>query len=138
MKIWVTRNSASNIQGGGLERLFVWFRKPVWIWEWRNPSEDSLPFGEDLSDLNGRRIAKWAVRQSGTCWIESPISFGKLFGYDDRKSEGENEIAQHVWEQLTQHFKEETFEKWPEVEKRGEARIQDFLLELEIDMKLKL
>ncbi len=31
MKIWITRKSAGSITSGGLERVDVWFQKPVWV-----------------------------------------------------------------------------------------------------------
>lgn len=136
MKIWITRQSAFSIQCGGLERLFVWFRKPKWVWEWRDIPSDSCPFG-DLSDLNGRRIAKWEPMESGITWIDRSFSFGKMFGYADRKEENENEIASFVWNKLKEHFKNEDFDKWDEVEKRGDAKIEDFLLEIDLDIKMK-
>jgi hypothetical protein len=135
MKIWITRSSAFSIQCGGLERLFVWFRKPVWVAEWRDASSYDSPF-DDPTDLVGKRVANWEVRESNSSWISTSLSFGKMFGYGDRKEEGENEIAKYVWSKLEEHFKNEPFDDWHEVEKRGDAKKQDFILEIEINIKL--
>lgn len=132
MKIWVTRQSAFSIQCGGLERLLVWFRQPTWVEEWRTELQDDTPF-EDLSDMNGRKTANWEVRQSGVTWIDRPVSFGKLFGYSDRKEETENEIANYVWHQLEKHFGNTPFEQWHEYEKENTSCCRkNFILEIDI------
>lgn len=138
MEIWVTRQTAFGIQCGGLERLQVWFRKPVWVEEWKDQASYNLPFGHE-SELNGARIAKWEVREGGSCWIETPISFGKLFGYDDRKEESENEIARFVWSKLEEHFGNSDFDQWHEYEKEHpECHMRNFLLEIDLNVKIKL
>lgn len=135
MKVWITRSSAISVQSGGLERLFVWFRKPVWITVWRSAQDDDNPFGE-LSDMNGRSYNTWEIRDNNTLWISHYTSFGKLFGYGDRKDENENEIAKYVWDELKKHFKNEDFDKWHILEKEDKVHRKDFLLE--IDLKIKM
>ena len=60
-----------------------------------------------------------------------------LFGYCDRENEDENSIAEYVWNKLKEHFLNEDFEKWHIVEKEKCLNRKDFLLELDINVKLK-
>lgn len=137
MKIWVTRNSAFSIQCGGLERLFVWFRKPRFIEEWRDQASFDLPFGEE-SELNGARISDWECSRDNSLWISSPVSFGKLFGYTDRQEKSENEIAEYVWGKLTEHFGNTEFDKWDQYEKENpQCCRKNFLLEIELNITMK-
>jgi len=136
MKIWITRQTAFGIQCGGLERLFVWFRKPRWVSEWRPYEKDDIPFG-DLSDLNGRLISQWEAPSSGNNWITHSLSFGKMFGYNDSDNEDENIIASYVWKELENHFKNKPFKEWHQMEKDDEVKREDFLLEIDLDIKLK-
>lgn len=136
MKIWITRRSAFSIQCGGLERLNVWFRKPSWVNEWRDRASYDLPFGQE-SELNGARISEWEVRCDNSSGIARSMSFGKLFGYNDRESEGENSLAEFVWHKVCEHFDQANFDKWHELENSGNDKYQisKFLLEIDLDIK---
>lgn len=137
MKIWITRSSAFSIQCGGLERLFVWFRKPIWTEKFMDLSSYDSPFGE-VSNMNGGRIEDWeSGDDSGNMWVTQPYSFGNLFGYGDREEESENEISRHVWKKLEEHFGNVDFKEWDKYEKENEkCHRKYFLLELDINMKL--
>lgn len=137
MKIWITRRSAFSIQCGGLERLNVWFRKPVWVEEWCSRASYDLPFSKE-SELNGARIANWEVRRDNSSGISHATSFGKLFGYDDRPDESENELAKYVWKKLSEHFDNLDFDKWHELERSGEEKYQIDKFFLEIDINIKI
>lgn len=134
MKIWITRSDALSLQCGGLERLFAWFRSPIWV-EKYYPNGIN---GEDIFDeptvRKGIRIAKWEVIESGATWIDSSISFGKLFGYGDRDNKNDNYISTYVWEKLCEHFGNVEFEKWEEYEKtHSECCQKNFKLEIDLD-----
>ncbi len=132
MKIWITRSTAISIQFGGLERLQVWFIKPDFLIKVLSEKDRDTPFG-DIGEDEGyySKYGWYAPEKFG---IHS-LSFGNWLGY----GEGENgEIAQHVWNKLKEHFFDAPFGDWHLVEKEGMCKQQDFLLELEIDIKLKI
>lgn len=128
MKIWITRDIGGSLQGGGLERCWVWFRKPEWVDRWASYSE--TPFGW-FGEKYGGRDHGWEFNGYGL----HPISFGKLFGYQDHQPEdcGENKLADHVWKELHRHFKC-PFKEWDQ----SKAKTKDFLLELEINISFNV
>ena len=130
MKIWITRSSAFQIQCGGLERLQVWFSKPEFHLVKLEDKDRDIPFGDYFGHDHG------FYRKSG--WQESgnkvgmPLSFGKLFGYIG-DSESNSLFAEVVWKKLCDHFLNHPFDDWHKMEKEGKCKIEDFLLELEIE-----
>lgn len=137
MKIWITRSSAFSIQCGGVERLSVWFREPVWVEKWAKDGLHGEEMFDDATVKSGIRRADWEVMQSGVLWIDRPVSFGKLFGYGDRKDEGENTIVGYVWNKLTDHFGNTEFTEWHEYERNNtDCCIKNFKLEIDIKVTL--
>lgn len=137
MKIWVTRQSASSILFGGLERLSIWFRKPTYYYELITENDRDTPFGDlSIDQYPYYKKIGWCQEKSGTMWTGSDtnLSFGKIFGYGD----GENkEIAEYVWIKLCEHFNNEKFDNWDIAENSGLVKVEDFLLEIDLDIKLK-
>ncbi len=134
MKIWITRNSASSIMFGGLERLFIWFRKPIYMVEIADDNYRDTPF-EDISidKTPHYKYHGWYCFESMWVGNSTDLSFGKIFGYSD----GDNaEIAKFVWAKLCDHFNNEPFDNWDKMENEGLVKIQDFLLELDLDITL--
>lgn len=131
MKLWITRDSALSIQFGGLERLQVWFVKPDFLVKVLTDKERDTPFG-DIGEDEGY-YAKYGWYGNEKFGIHH-LSFGNWLGY----GEGENgEIANYVWEKLREHFHYSPFEDWDKVEREGLCKQSDFLLELEIELKMK-
>lgn len=131
MKIWITRDTASSIMFGGLERLQVWFVKPEFFIKVLTEKDRDLPFGFIGKDEGYYCKYGWYATQK---FRVSELSFGNWLGY----GEGEHgEIAKYVWEKLEEHFHNKPFEDWDELEKQDLCKQEDFLLELEIDIKLK-
>ena len=97
MKIWITRNSASEIMFGGLERLFVWFRKPRFVMEYIQEKDRDNIFGYITEQERPLYKSNGWESTSSECWITNSVSFGKLFGY-------ESEISLYVWEKLKKTF----------------------------------
>lgn len=131
MKIWITRQSASSIWSGGLERLRVWFYKPVYVEEhiW----SDDDPFHSN--PLKGRAApGYWVVKARGRR-EEGSVSFGNVFGYGD-KDPDLNAIVNLVSTELHKHFNNRPQEEWDDLEHKKACRIQDFLLELDITVAL--
>lgn len=132
MKIWITRDTATSIQFGGLERLQVWFRKPEFLVKVLTEKDRDTPFG-DIGEDEGY-YCKYGWYAGEKFGIRS-LSFGNWLGY----GEGEHgEIAQYVWNKLKEHFHNAPFENWDKVEREDKCKQENFLLELEIDIKLKL
>lgn len=136
MKIWITRQSASCILVGGLERLDVWFEKPVYqeIKYWSSPKD--TPFYTETPEgiYSGDR---WEIVKNGKCERKS-FSFGSVFGYTNNKDPDSNEIAAFVWEKLKAHFGNEDFgNAWEIREKEGISNKRDFLLEIDLTVQLK-
>ena len=48
------------------------------------------------------------------------------------------EKSQYVWKKLKEHFLNAELGDFDKLEKEGKCKQEDFLLELEIDIKLKL
>ena len=115
---------------GGLERLWVHFVKPTFLLE---PIEHrDTPFGYIGKDQGYYRIHGWHSHNDS--W-RRPVSFGKVFGYDD----GDNkELAIYVWEQLEKHFHNEPFDMWTELEKNNKSKVEDFLLEIDLNISYSI
>lgn len=131
MKIWVTRDTAGSIHGGGLERLHVWFRQPQWV-------EYTYGYDSPFDDqpLRGNRVSDWVVLAGGSSGIGHNYSFGKLFGYNDRREDGVDNISVRVWRELCLHFGCDDIYKWQRIEDEGIAERKNFIVELDIMLKL--
>ena len=129
IKAWVTRSSAFSIQCGGLERLFIHFTKPTYVLEKLEERDRDTPFGyipesEGLFKRHG-----WLNVDPRKHWVKSS-SVGQFLGYD-------NPVSDYIWGELKNHFNNEPFETWHDLEKTGNFKIEDFLLELDLEIKIK-
>ena len=130
MKIWITRHSAFGIQVGGLERLDVWFSKPEFHLIKLEEKDRDMPFGDFVGfDQGLYRRAGWEESERK---IERGISFGKVFRYVG-ESEPNSLFAEMVWQKLEEHFLNQPFNDWDKLEKEGKCKVEDFLLEIEIE-----
>jgi hypothetical protein len=128
ISIWVVRNSAFSIQCGGLERLFVYFTKPVYVFTKPMTSKQrDTPFG-DILESEGLYDKYGWIEPNEKTWVK-PVSVGNWLGY-------ENEVSELIWEKLKEHFHNEPFENWHVIEKEGRSKIEDFCLELKIVISL--
>lgn len=128
LKIWIVRNSAFSIQCGGLERLFVYFTKPVYVFSKPMTSKQrDTPFG-DILESEGMYDKYGWIEPNKKTWVER-VSVGNWIGY-------ENDISEYIWEKLKEHFHYEPFENWHILEKDGKSNIEDFLLELQVSVSL--
>lgn len=135
MKIYITRLSASEILFGGLERLRVWFEKPVYV-ERTIYDPAAGPF-MDTEKSGCFKGGEWVVYTSGKVERRS-VSFGCVFGYINNPDPYLNEIATYVWEELCKHFGSAHIdEPWEKNEQEGRSRIQDFFLEIDLSIKMK-
>ncbi len=130
MKIWITRESAFQIQCGGIERLYVWFSKPEFHLIKLEEKDRDIPFGDYLGQDHGyyRRYG-WQESENK---IGRGLSFGKVFGYSG-ESAPNSSFAEIVWEKLREHFLNQPIKIWDTLEKEGKCKAEDFLLELEIE-----
>jgi len=136
MKIWITRLSANQIMFGGLERLKVWWEKPIYLVEKIQEKDRDTPFGYISEEQGFYKYSNY--NYEGWVCFESkgriPFSFGKIFGYSD----GENkELAEFVWNKLCEHFLNEPFDNWDKLEKEGKVYSSDFLLEIDLNITMK-
>lgn len=131
MKLYITRQSAGSILGGGLERLDVWFNKPSFYYKEYDPYEQA--FGVP-NYSNGAREVGWRVDGDGSLARRS-FSFGQVFGYIEDNNE-HKEIALHVWSKLEEHFLNAPFRQWENLENEKKVFLKDFLLEIEISVNL--
>ena len=128
LTVWVVRNSAFSIQCGGLERLFIHFTKPLYVFsktltsKQRDTPLGYIPESEGLYDKYG-----W-IEPNAKTWVKN-VSVGNWIGY-------ENPISEYIWEKLKEHFHNEPFEKWHTIEKEGRSKIEDFCLELNLSIFL--
>lgn len=129
MKIWITRDTAGSIYSGGLERLRVHFRKPVYLIEPFTERERDTAFGYYSESRGWYKYFGWHSDVLPT------LSVGKWIGYaeDDNPEKG---LALFIWSELEKHFHNEPFEKWQQVEKEGRAKVEEFLLEIDIQLLL--
>lgn len=147
MKIWVTRQSASSLHSGGLERCQVWWKKPYYTYYSLDTLEvqsDKIPWGID---------PKTGLGEFG--WQNNPyidhinvvkstgyVSFGEFFGYGNKTEDKYNYnyvegLADYVWDELHKHFNNTSFPHgWLEQEKEGKSKIEDFILEIDLTVKL--
>lgn len=134
MKIWVTRQSAGSIMFGGLERLRVHFSKPVYLIEPLTEKDRDIPFSCRYDESRGfYKNYGWTEQHNSL----PNLSVGKWLGYceDDNP---ERELTIFIWEKLCEHFHNEPFDNWPDLEKEGRAKIEEFLLEININLVLCL
>ena len=135
MKVYITRSSASSILFGGLERLNVWFEKPVYEERTRYDPE-KLPFGPGVQ-AGTYTGGEWTVVTPGKVERKS-FSFGNVFGYADSKDEKINELASHVWKKLHEHFQNIPFsEEWEKLEQNKISNVKDFFLEIDLAIEMK-
>jgi hypothetical protein len=130
MTIWITRDSAGSINSGGLERLRVHFRKPVYLVE-PLPKEwlkDDALF-EYHQSRGPYRFFGWYSEGFPT------LSVGKWIGYGESDNP-EKELALYIWGKLCEHFQNADFMDWMRLEKEGHCKVQDFLLEIEINLSI--
>jgi len=126
LKCWIVRNSASCIQFGGLQRLFVHFAKPRFNYRKARMETGDNPFCESTEKCGLYVEAGW--EHTAKMWV-APLSVGNWIGYD-------NEISTFIWEKLCEHFKNEPFENWEQLERNGEVNQEDFCLEVEMSVSL--
>lgn len=127
MKIWITRNSAFSLQCGGLERCWVHFSKPSYVYEKLTEKERDLPFGDILESEGMFRKIGWK-EFSGKTWVPS-LSVGNWLGYD-------SPISYFIWDKIQEHFLNAPFDTWHEMERAGTVKLEDFCLEMEISISL--
>jgi hypothetical protein len=127
MTIWITRDTAGSVLSGGLERVHVHFRKPVYLLELI--TERDNPFGF-YSESHGY-YKKFGWHTEGM----PVLSVGKWIGYAEDDNP-EKELALFIWNEVHKHFHDEPIDNWPLVEREGRAKIEDFLLEIEIQLSI--
>ena len=128
LTVWVVRNSAFSIQCGGLERLFVYFTKPVYVFaKVLTSKQRDTPFGE-ISEKEGLYDKYGWIEHDPKTWV-TKLSVGNWLGYD-------NPISDFIWEKLKEHFHNEPFLNWHIIEKEGRSKIEDFCLEIKITVDL--
>lgn len=133
MKIWVTRRSASSIMFGGLERLNVHFSKPIYLIEPLTERDRDIPFGCRYDESRGfYKTYGWTTEHNSL----PPLSVGKWLGYTEDDNP-EKELTIFIWEKLCEHFLNEDFLKWEALERQGMVKIEDFLLEIDIQLSLR-
>ena len=136
MKIWITRGSASSIMFGGLERIYIWFRKPEYKVQLISEGYRDTPFGDlTIDQYPYYKKLGWEASHSNDMWTGSnaTLSFGKIFGYSDGIN---SEFAKHVWAEVCNHFNNADFDTWEQLEKDGICKNEDFLLEIDFDIKI--
>lgn len=133
MKVWITRDTAGSVMAGGLERLHVNFSKPVYLLEVYTDKERDTPWGYETYSHGYYRTHGW--RTNGKLG-NLTLSFGKWLGYSDIGDEHQ-EIAIYVWHKLEEHFLNEPFRNWDEIERAGKVKIEDFLLEIDLSITLQ-
>ena len=121
---WVVRQTASSIQFGGLERLFVHFSKPTFYYRTQKFESIDNPFNDPTEKCGIFEEADW--RSNGKTWVPN-LSVGNWLGYD-------NSLSDYIWDKLCEHFNGKPFEEWEDMEKNGIVKREDFCLEL--DLKL--
>ena len=131
MKLYITRQNAGSILGGGLERLDVWFSKPSFYYKEYEPLDQA--FGVP-NYSNGAREVGWRIDGDGSL-VRRSFSFGQIFGYIEDSNE-HKEIAEHVWLKLEEHFLNAPFRQWEKLEDEKKVFLKDFLIEIEISINL--
>jgi hypothetical protein len=134
MKIYITRKSASSIYSRGLEALQVWFRKPHF---------QLLRYGDGFSEHDSEKDGyglhgMWQHRYEVAYGpYQKYVCFSEMFGFIDREDKTQNKISTYVWEKLREHFHYEEFEEWEKLEALGKSKLEEFYLELNIDIFAK-
>lgn len=129
MKLYITRNSATRLLFGGLSDVFVWFAKPTYLAPHKITEEENpFPTNPKERSFSG---GFWQVQLPGRIERKS-FSFGGVFGYGTEKDTVANNLASYVWNELEKHFGTPDTELWAQREYEGVAKIQDFLLEIDI------
>lgn len=138
MKIWITRDTASSILFGGLERLWVWFKKPIYVCEPISEKERDMPWVY-LHESNGFYKRLGWMTDAWSCENKFGVrsmSFGGWLGYAGDGEEN-SELAEFVWGELKKHFHNEEFgEIWAELESKNVVKQEDFLLEIDIKITM--
>lgn len=126
MKIWITRHGAFSLQVGGIDRLQVWFREPVWT-ESEFYTEKELCFGSYMQD--GCYAPKgWGIHGGK---IQHSVPFGPVFGY-------EGEFSEWVWNKLCSHFGNVDMRQWDKYEnENNDCSVRNFMLVTELDIIFK-
>ena len=143
MKIWITRQTTGSLHSGGLERCDVWFVEPVYVFgKIKLQDLRDMPFGDKGTGEGMEGLERWGWRTDRCShnYYNGSISFGKLFGYSDGKHPGHVEgLAEYVWGKLKEHYGNTEFvQGWYEYEKAGKCKQEDFLLEIDLDIKFKV
>jgi len=125
IRVWITRNSAISLQIGGLKNCTAWFVKPEWFHVKLEENDRDSAFG-DIS------IKEGLYKHYG--WFEPrrvmpTMSVGRWIGYD-------NAISDFIWKKLEEHFHNEPFDNWHITEKEGRSKVEDFLLEISVNISL--
>ena len=81
MKIWITRDTASSIQFGGLERLWVWFVKPEFLIKVLSEKDRDTPFGFIGEDEG--HYSKLGWYDTNQKFGVRNMSFGNWLGYGE-------------------------------------------------------
>ena len=128
MKIWISFDSVSALQIGGLERCSVWWQRPYYVFLDRSFEYDSLPFGGG-NQKQGLCNIGW--RYTMTEGKETRhVSLGKIFDY-------EGDICDLVWDKLCEFFQSEDLRLWDKQAEKLKIEPKDFLLELDVVFNLK-
>lgn len=135
MKIWITHNGVGSLTSGGLERCRVWFHKPIYIHLDTKHEYHQLPFGGGDESMGleefGWRANRYFQNNDGGVKERSSLSLGDWLGYSD-----DSPISCKVWEELCKHFQSNDLRFWIDQSKKLNLKRSDFLMELEIDIKL--
>jgi hypothetical protein len=129
IKVWLVRDTAISVQFGGLERVWVYFTKPKYVVQKLSEKDRDLPWGW-IDESEGMYSKLGWMEWDGKMWVK-PISLGQWLGYD-------NDISKYVWGELKNHFLNKPFDDWHELEKSGEVKVEDFCLELELEINLAI
>lgn len=127
IKAWITRNSATAIQFGGLERVYVHFSKPKFFLQKLEDKDRDIPWGSIPTSEGMYRKYGWYELDAK--YAIHKLSVGSWLGY-------EGEVPQYIWSKICDHFLNEPFDTWDELEKQGKCKVQDFLLEIELNIGL--
>lgn len=131
MTIWITRDTAGSIYSGGLERLRVHFTKPIYLIEPITDRERDTAFYFHSESRGYYKHFGWHSDGLPT------LSVGKWIGYAEDDNP-EKELALYIWDKVCEHFLNEPFDNWCLLEREGRAKIEDFLLEIDINLVLCL
>lgn len=118
---------------GGLERLNVHFSKPVYLIEPLTEADRDIPFGCRYDESRGFYKAHgWTAEHNALpC-----LSVGKWLGYSEDDNP-EKELTAFIWQKLCEHFLNEGFQKWEDLEKSGKVKKENFLLEIDLDVRIR-